>query len=114
MLQHVTDLNIRVKIPSSVYTMHYHSSSPLQEASIHRKALEEMQGTVTSELASLEQMQQAQDQLLEEQLAEIREQQRMAEDLLQGDLSLHTPRDSPRPLRPPTFYLDRDIFEVQG
>ena len=78
---------------------------------MHRKALEdELQGTMSSKLASIEQLQQEQGKLLEEQLAEMREQQRMAQDLLEGDTESN--HDSPKPLRPPTFYLDRDIYEV--
>lgn len=39
----------------------------------------------------------------EEQMPEMRQHQKVTEDLF---------RDSPGPLRPPTLFLDRDIFEV--
>ena len=88
----------------------------LQEASIHRKALEEeLQGRMSTELASLGQLQQEQGQLLEEQLAEMREQQRLTRHLLTGDSHstlASTPQGSPGALRPPTVYLERDLFEV--
>jgi len=87
-----------------MYTMH-------QEASIHRKVLEEqLQGPVSDELASLGRLQHEQGQLLEQQLAQIRKQQKMTHDLLGGNQS---PWDSPRALHPPSMYLDRDSLEVR-
>ena len=55
-----------------------------------------------------------QGQLLEEQLTEMRKQQKLTQDLLQGDVVYlsEMSQDSPAPLRPPTIYLDRDVFEV--
>lgn len=84
--------------------------TPHQEASIHRKVLEQqLQGPVSDELASLGRLQHEQDQLLDQQLAQIREQQKMTFDLLGGS---QTPRDSPRPFHPLTMHLDRDSLEV--
>ena len=94
------------------------SIHPIQEASIHRKALEEeLQGRMSTELASLGRLQQEQGQLLEEQLAEMRQQQKLTRHLLTGDSHstlASTPRNSPGALRPPTIYLERDLFEVIG
>ncbi len=83
---------------------HTHSLTHTQEASIHRQELEaELQAPMSSRLASMERMQQSQHQLLEGQLVEMRQHQVMEQGLLD---------DSPGPLRPPTLFLDRDIFEV--